>query len=115
MAVPASLNLPEDLARALKDVVRTIVAIAQPELVILFGPWAEGGAHEDRDLMVIADTERRPMLAVQLSDVVRPALRPRACGLVVIRTEDWPKYSQTPGFLMHDVDQNGVKLYERPA
>jgi hypothetical protein len=45
-----ALNLPADLRIAPDKAVQRIVEIAQPELVILFGSWAEGKAREDSDV-----------------------------------------------------------------
>ena len=52
-------TLPPDVAARLDEAVRRIVEIAGPQLVILFGSYAEGTANEDSDidLLVVAETE----------------------------------------------------------
>ena len=41
-----TLNLPADLREALDRAVAAIVEIAHPELITLFGSWADGTARE---------------------------------------------------------------------
>jgi hypothetical protein len=117
LAAKNPTDLPDDLARALREAAGAIVSFAQPEQVLLFGPWAAGPDPGDVpvDIMVIADTGRRPMLTMQLAELVRPLLLPRECNVIVVRTEDWHKYRATPGFLTYDVDRKGVRLYPRGA
>ena len=69
--------MPEDLRQALDKAVAAIVEIAHPELIILFGSWAEGTARldSDVDLLVVAETENPHQLTVALRKAIRPSSR----------------------------------------
>jgi len=73
-----SLNLPAALKAKLGEAVQRIVEMARPQLVILFGSYAEGKQHEgsDVDLLVVAETESRIELAVRLREALEPVLSP---------------------------------------
>ena len=110
-------NLPDDLRIALARAVQRIVEIARPELVILFGSWAEGNAHEDSDvdLMVVAETEDRAVLAAQLREELRPLLEGRALDLLVMPQHHWPEARRIRGMVAWEADRFGRRLYERAA
>ncbi len=78
------LNLPADLRDALDAAVAKIVEIAEPEVVILFGSWAEGRAAEDSDidLLVVVDTEDRMSLFVKLRAALGRTVRDHPLDLV---------------------------------
>jgi len=116
--MPADLpHVPEDLRPALEEAVRRIVEIAQPELVILFGSYAEGGADEesDIDLLVVAETEDRFALAVELYTTVEPALRRYPIDIIVVPRADWPRARSLRGMVSWEADHFGVRLHERAA
>jgi predicted nucleotidyltransferase len=97
--------------------VHAIVGIADPDLIILFGSHAQGTAREDSDvdLMVVAEAESGAHLGVALEDAVEPLLSPRALDLLVVQARDWPRTRRVIGFVTHEADRHGVKLYERAA
>lgn len=108
------LALPADVAQKLDAAVAKIVEIASPRLVLLFGSYAEGRAREgsDLDLLVVADTQARIHLAVALIEAVEPLLAPIPCDILVRTPARWELGRRTPGFVSHDADRRGVKLYE---
>ncbi len=62
------LKMPKTLRDALREALARLVELAQPEVVILFGSWAEGTARPDSDvdLVVVARTKDRRQLAQRL-------------------------------------------------
>lgn len=110
----SSPDLPLDVASKPDAVVARSVKIASPQLVGLFGSCAEGRAHEgsDLDLLVVAETQSRVHLAVALIDAVEPLLAPMPCDILVRTPSRWELGRRTPGFVSHDADRRGGKLYE---
>lgn len=108
-----ALNLPEGLRQVLDKAVAAIVEIAQPELVIVVGSWAEGPAMpgNDVDLLVVTDYEDRVPFYSALCDVVRAALGPRKFDLLVYRPHEWARGRRLIGFAPHEADRYGVKLH----
>jgi len=110
----ASADLPPELATKLEAAVRRIVQIAAPQLIILFGSYAEGRAGEgsDVDLLVVAETQERVHLTVDLLTAVEPLLAPTPCDILVRTPARWELGRRTPGFVSRDADLRGVRLYE---
>lgn len=110
-------DLPSEVARSLNAAVEAIVACAQPDLVILFGSWAEGRAGEDSDLdfLVVAETTDRVGLEVRLEDALEVALGSRRFDLTVVPRQEWPRARTLRGFVTYEADAFGVKVYERAA
>ncbi len=106
--------MPHDVDARLDRAVRRIVEIAKPQLVILFGSYAEGRATEDSDLdlLVVAETDSRVRLAVSLEEAIRPILEPLRFDILVRTPERWELGRRTPGFVSREADRKGVRLYE---
>ena len=98
----------------LERAVRAIADHARPELVILFGSYAEGSQTDesDLDLLVVAETEDNIMLTVDLRRLLRPILAPLSFDLLVYTPESWERGRRVLGFVTHDADQRGIRLYE---
>ena len=114
MAAAAQPTLPPDVAAKLDEAVRRIVDIAGPQLVILFGSYAEGTANEDSDidLLVVAETESWHRLTVDLRRAIRPILSPLRSDLLVYPPESWERDRQVLGFVAREAVRKGVRLYE---
>ena len=112
-----TLNLPADLRQALDQAVAAIVEIAHPQLIILFGSWAEGKAREDSDLdlLVVAETEEKVRLAMALRRALLPLLGDRDLDLIITAAQDWPWARQITGMIPYEADNFGARLYERGA
>ena len=108
------MNLDQDIGARLDEAVKRIVEIAKPELVVLFGSYAEGRASEasDVDLLVVAETDARVHLAVALDEAVRPILAPLNFDILVRTPQRWELGRRTPGFISREADRKGVRLYE---
>jgi predicted nucleotidyltransferase len=117
MATETALNLPADLREALDQAVAAIVEIAHPQLIILFGSWAEGTARADSDvdLLVVAETERWDTTALALHKILRPLLGRREFDLLLYSPEEWREGRRVIGFVSREADQQGVRLYDRAA
>ena len=108
-----ALNLPEDLRQALDKAVAASVEIAHPELIILFGSWAEGTARldSDVDLLVVAETENPHQLTVALRKAIRPVFPDIPLDVVVFTRKDWEWNRRIRGFVARQADQRGVRLH----
>lgn len=108
------LGLPHEIEAKLRRAVSRIVEIADPQLVILFGSYAEGRAQEDSDLdlLVVAETDSRVRLAVEIEEAIRPILAPLEFDILVRTPQRWKLGRRTPGFVSRDADRRGVRLYE---
>ena len=106
-------NLPPEVQARLDEAVRRIVEIAHPQLVILFGSYAEGRAGEgsDLDLLVVAETDSWHRLSVQLRKALRPVLAPLRFDLLVYPADTWEKDRRVPGFVAQEADRKGVRLH----
>ena len=112
-----TLDLPPDLKRALDAAVQRIVEIAQPDLIILFGSWAEGKADADSDvdLMVVAETEEPYGVSARLHREVKPLLGGRGLDIIVFPRDQWPHARTIRGMVAWEADRFGVRLHERAA
>jgi uncharacterized protein len=106
-------GFPPDLAAKLDEAVRVIVDLAHPELVILFGSYAEGTQtpESDLDLLVVAETDSPAETAVRVRRGLRDFLRPLALDILVYPPEAWERYRWVWGFVTREADQRGVRLY----
>jgi len=107
-------NLPPQLRAKLEKAVRCIVELVQPQVVILFGSYAEDRSHEgsDLDLLVVAETESRIRLAVALQEALEPVLAPYAVDLLVCTPAGWEAGRWVRGFVTREADRKGLRLYE---
>ena len=108
------LALPPELQHKLKEAVRRIVEAANPQLIILFGSYAEGRQQEasDVDLLVVADTVSPIRLAVALGTIIEPVLAPLHFDLLVRTPQAWERGRHLRGFVTRQADRKGVRLYE---
>ncbi len=95
----------------LAEAVRRIVALAQPERVILFGSAARGSAgnSSDLDLLVIKRGADRRRLAVLLYRALVGV--GRAVDIVVARPEDVDRYGQSPALVLYPALREGREVY----
>jgi predicted nucleotidyltransferase len=100
----------------IQEIVRRIVAVSQPEKVILFGSRARGTARptSDIDLLVITHTtqprhRRAPPLYGVLSDILVPM------DIVVYSPEEVQEWSEVRQAFVTTAIREGQVLYENPG
>ena len=98
--------------QTLQEIVRRIVAAAQPSRVILFGSYGRGDADagSDLDLMVI-----KPEVSDPYSEMIRlhEAVGPIGPGMdVLVYSEaEYQRRSQVPGTVLYWARKEGRALY----
>jgi predicted nucleotidyltransferase len=114
MATLDTIQLPEDLRRALDQAVQALVGAVHPQLIILFGSYAEGraGRDSDVDLVVVTETENRWETIRTLRNLLEPVLTPRSFDLLVYAPDRWEDVRHLRGFVSQEADLYGVRLYE---
>ena len=98
----------------LERAVRTIVELARPERVIVFGSQASGpaGSDSDLDILVVEDAIDKPRAE---SVRLRRALRdlPLSIDLIVCSLEDLQRWQGVPGSFLATVATSGTAVYRR--
>lgn len=109
----------------LREIVRRIVEVAQPERIVLFGSAARGemGPHSDVDLLVIKSGEySRSRMAGDIYQNLYGV--GQAVDVVVVTSEDVERYRDTHCLVVKSALQEGREVYragtdplsaERPA
>jgi predicted nucleotidyltransferase len=103
------VQLEGELAR----IVAVVTQQMQPELIVLFGSFAQGhlGEWSDLDLVVIAETD---LPFYQRLDQVFRSVQPKVGLDVLVYTPDeWAELSATRPFVQEEVIKKGRVLYER--
>lgn len=80
--------------------------------VILFGSRAAGTARTDSDFdfLVIANTNDRYQLMMELVPVLSAVDGLGSFDIIVIPRQDWPRVRQMPSFVGWQADQYGVRI-----
>ncbi len=101
------------LSQALLELVSRIVAVAQPEQIILFGSAARGAVYEDSDLdiLVIKSGANRRELAGRIYRQLLGFGRP--VDIVVATPEDIERYRHSPALVLAPALKEGVLIYAR--
>ncbi|KPL11196.1 hypothetical protein AMJ85_04275 [candidate division BRC1 bacterium SM23_51] len=96
---------------ALQEIVRRIVAIAQPEKIILFGSAARGAPQSgsDLDLLVVKSGVHRRHLA---QTIYRNLIGvERAVDIIVVTPEDIERYGKSPALVIESALRDGRVVY----
>jgi len=99
--------------QTLHEVVKRIVAAAQPSRVILFGSYGRGDADagSDLDLMVI-----KPQVSDQYTEMIRLHEVAGSIGtgvdVLVYSEAEYERRSQVPGTVLYWARKEGRSLYE---
>ena len=105
----ASLNL-------LPEITQRILAVSDPEKIILFGSFARGEEQPDSDLdlMVVIKVVQSPRAeSVRLRRALRGLLVP--IDIVVATPEQLERHRNTVGLIYRTILSEGKVLYERPT
>jgi len=99
----------------IREVVRRIVEVAQPEKIILFGSAARGevGPNSDVDVMVVKSGVHRRKLAgdiyMKLYGVGLPV------DVVVVTPDDIERYGKCPALVIEPALREGKVVYDAAA
>ncbi len=100
-------------ADVLDDIVRRIVAVADPDKIILFGSAARGEMRpsSDLDLLVVKSGVHRRKLAQRIyRDLIGVG---QAVDVVVASPDDLDRYGDSVGLVYRSALQEGETIYER--
>ncbi|MGA2621860.1 MAG: nucleotidyltransferase domain-containing protein [Thermoguttaceae bacterium] len=103
-------------ARVLRDVVRRVVAAAEPERILLFGSAARGemGPDSDLDLLVIkAGKYHRRRLTTSIYRCLRGV--DAAVDVVVVTPDEVARYRNTPCLVICPALREGRIIYATQA
>ena len=96
----------------LAEVIRRVVAVAQPERIILFGSAARGemGPHSDIDLLIVKDGAD----ALDLMGEIYLGLRGvgTAVDALVVTPDDVERYKDTYGMVIREALREGTVVYD---
>ncbi len=98
-----------------EEIVRRIVALADPDKIIVFGSRARGdhGPDSDIDLFVEMETPRTlPERATAIRMVF--GLHPWPMDILVYTPEEVARLKDVVGTLLYTIEREGEVLYERP-
>ncbi len=103
------LTVPED--ESLREIVRRIVDVAQPERIILFGSAAREttGPDSDVDLLVVKRGAHRRKLAGEI--YMRLIGVGRAVDVVVVTPEDIERFGDSPALVIEPALREGKVIY----
>lgn len=102
-------------AEVLREIVRRIVAVAQPERIILFGSAARGemtGSSDVDVLVVKANVHRRKLAQEIYLNLIGVG---QAVDVVVVTPEDLERHHDTPALIIASALRDGKVVYERTA
>lgn len=101
------------LPAAVAEAVRRIVAVADPDRIVLFGSLARGEATaaSDMDLLVVKNVADRRGLAQRIYRSLIGVGRP--VDVVVVTADDVQRFGQSPATVIAPALREGVLLYER--
>ena len=108
--------MSEQLQKKLEEAVRLLVQACHPERIILFGSFARGTQDEgsDIDIMIIEKSvANKADEIVRLCRVVSPLRLP--VDILVVDSETFRVWSQTPGTVHHEASTDGKILYAEAA
>ncbi|QAA76352.1 MAG: nucleotidyltransferase domain-containing protein [Candidatus Bipolaricaulis sibiricus] len=100
-------------ADALGEIVRRIVAVADPEKIILFGSAVRGEMRpsSDLDLLVVKSGVHRRQLAQRIyRDLIGVG---QAVDVVVATRDDLDRYGDSVGLVYRSALHEGETIYER--
>ena len=98
----------------LREIVRRVVEVAQPEKILLFGSGARGelGPHSDLDLLVV---KASPVHRGRLTEDIYMNLigAGHAVDVIVVTLEDVERYRDSEALVIAPAVREGKIIYER--
>ncbi len=101
--------------KALEEIIKRIVEVANPEKIILFGSAAREDIHSnsDLDLLVVKSGAHRRRMAQKIYMNLFGV--GRAVDIVVVTPEDIEKHKESLGLIIEPALREGKVVYEREA
>ena len=95
----------------LQEIIRRIVAVAEPEKIVMFGSAARGemGPHSDVDLLVVRSGVHRRKLAMAIYKHLAGVGCP--VDVIVVTPEDIERYGNSPALIIHPALKEGRVVY----
>ncbi len=96
----------------LDEIIRRIVAVAEPEKIILFGSVAHGATnrHSDVDLLIVKDGAHRRRLATSIYRSLRGV--DAAVDVIVVTPDDVKRYGDSHALIIKPALNEGKVVYE---
>lgn len=96
----------------LDEIIRRIVAVAEPEKIILFGSAAHGetNRHSDVDLLIVKDGAHRRRLATSIYRSLRGV--DAAVDVIVVTPDDVKRYGDSHALIIKPALNEGKVVYE---
>jgi predicted nucleotidyltransferase len=107
-------RLPPQWNSVVDEVVRRIIATAQPQRILLFGSIARGQANADSDLdflVIMRGRVHRRAIAQEIYRNLHGILMP--VDIVVATERDVQKHGQAIGSILRPALREGQVIYER--
>ena len=98
----------------LSDIIRRVVAVAEPERIILFGSMARGDAncHSDVDLLVVKNGSDLRRLTTRIYRRLYGI--DAAVDIVMVTPQDVERYGDSHGLVIKPALREGTVMYESP-
>jgi predicted nucleotidyltransferase len=110
------MNTEQGQPRHLWNIVETIVQVAQPERVILFGSRAKGTARDESDydfLVVVRDIRNEREVSRRIYRALLDKRVGAAVDVVVVNAGTLEKHKESPYYIYHQALQKGRVFYDR--
>jgi len=99
--------------KTIEEVITSLVKLARPQKVILFGSYARGDAGEQSDLdflVVQKEVKDRRREMVHLQDILRPMRIP--VEVLVVSESKFSEWEDVPGAVFHEAKREGILCYD---
>ena len=111
-----SATSPVELHEPLRTIVQTILQIARPECIVLFGSRATGQAGKESDydfLVVMPDVKNEREISRRIYRALLEKKTGAAVDTVVVSRRTLKRHEANPYFIYHQALREGKVLYER--
>lgn len=101
------------LEQAIHEITEVIARTYQPERIVLFGSAARGVFQDgsDIDLMVIKDTDKKPLARVR--EVVDALPHSIDVDIIVLTPAEWQARRKEHHYLIHEIERTGRVVFQR--
>lgn len=103
----------KQLQQEIRQITEVIAQNYQPEKIVLFGSAAHGSFRDgsDVDLMIIKDTNKKPMARVR--EVVDLLPHSIDVDILVLTPKEWQARRQERHYLVREIEKTGQVVFER--